>query len=92
MLRIIDGATGTALSSTGDLVTRIARVEAALDTTAEQFRSNGQPLVAERVSELADAVGAFRQAVQERSAGAIITAAAKITQAVRGVPACRPLP
>jgi hypothetical protein len=88
VLHIVNQATAQALTSAGDLVTRIGRVQSTLQDTADQFRANGQTETADRITELADAVGAFKQAVAERSTAAIIAAAAKIGPAVRRVAVC----
>jgi hypothetical protein len=88
VLHIVNQATAKALTSAGHLVTRIGRVQSTLQTTADQFRADGQTDTADRITELADAVGAFKQAVAERSTAAIIAAAAKIGPAVKRVAVC----
>lgn len=88
VLHIVNQATAKALTSAGDLVTRIGKVQSTLQTTADQLREDGQTETADRITELADAVGAFKQAVAERSTAAIIAAAAKIGPAVQRVAVC----
>ena len=88
VLEIVGKVQASSLQSKADLVTQLQLLQAELSSQADTLQSKGQGAAATQVRNVADAVGQLSTAVNGTDPAAVVTAAARVADAIRAVPGC----
>src|SRR4029453_18493126 len=87
-LEVVGQVQSGQVSAISDATTKLGEIQGTLDTQASNLESQGQDALAATVRTLANAVDQLKTAVENRSTGAIVSAATKVGTAVASLPAC----